>query len=111
MRKIYEMVRGDTFAFEVKVKNNDEIVKVDGMFLTVKNNTYLEETIICKKLGGGITLKDDAYYIVINPEDTDPLEYGRYVFDIEFIVDGFKRTIERGILSITDEVTFSANEV
>lgn len=111
MKKTYEMVRGDTFAFEVKVKNNNEIVVVDKMILTVKNNSYVEETIIQKKLGAGITLKDDAYYIVINPEDTDNLEYGRYVFDIEFIVDGLKRTIEKGYLSIADEVTFSCNEV
>ena len=111
MKKIYEMTRGDTFAFEVEVKVNGVIVPVDGMYLTVKNNTYLEEPIIQKKLGGGVTLGNDAYYIVINPEDTDTLEYGRYKYDIEFIVDGFKRTIEKGILSITDEVTFSCNEV
>ena len=111
MKKIYEMTRGDTFAFEVKVTENKEVVEVDEMFLTVKNNTFVEEAIIQKKLGSGVTLKDDAYYIVINPEDTDPLEYGRYKFDIEFIVDGIKRTIEKGILSITDEVTASCNEV
>lgn len=111
MEYIYKMHRGDTKGFEVEISNNGELVQVDKMYFTVKDNDHTEDVIFQKSLENGIVVKDNKYYVVINPEDTDNLEYGRYVFDCEIIKDGVKKTIAKSILYITEETTFACNEV
>ena len=111
MRKIYEMTRGDTKCFEVRILENDIMISVDEMFLTVKTDCYVEDVLFQKKIGDGITIKDNVYTIIISPENTNELEYGRYVFDVEIVVGTLKRTIEKGVLLIGEEVTFYKNEV
>lgn len=111
MKKIREITRGTTKGFEVRITDNENPIEVDNIYFTLKNNCEVEEMIFQKHLGNGIVFKDNAYYIVINPEDTKDLAYGRYVFDIKIIKDGIKNTIEKGILAVTEEVTFACNEV
>lgn len=111
MKILREMRRGDTKGFEIEISEDNSFVQVDKMYFTVKDSYCTDDVIFQKSLGSGITIQNDKYYVVINPEDTENLEYGRYVYDCEFIKDGIKRTIEEGILYIKEEVTFSCNEV
>lgn len=111
MKKIYEIIRETTKGFEVKVMDGKTPAEVDKIYFTLKTNCFEENPIFQKSLINGIVYKDNAYYIVINPEDTKDLEYGEYVFDIKIIKDGIKKTIEKGLLAVTEAVTFSCNEV
>ena len=55
--------------------------------------------------------EDGIYKIFIDPEDTNGLEFGRYVYDVEIIKGDIKTTIEAGILNINHEVTCASDEV
>ncbi len=112
-----EMTRGDTFEFRFQRQTADKQIittKPDKMFFTVKNNTYLQKSLIQKKLEDNTITYDEEtnyYHVTINPEDTNDLSYGDYSYDIEIIDKGKVKTIAKGILRITDEVTFASNEV
>lgn len=112
-----EMTRGDTFEFRFQRQTTDKQIittKPDKMFFTVKNNTYLQKALIQKKLEDNTITFDEKtnyYHVTINPEDTNDLSYGDYSYDIEIIDKGKVKTIAKGILRITDEVTFASNEV
>lgn len=109
--RIYKMNRGDTKSFEVKITDNDTPVEVDKMFFTLKTDCYCDEPLVLKKINDGILYEDGIYKITINPCDTEKLEYGRYLFDIEMIKNSIKKTLEFAVLYIEEEVTFSSNEV
>jgi len=111
MKKVYEITRGNTKGIEIVIKDGETSVEVDELYFTVKEDCCVEEVIFQKKLSEEIIYKDGAYYIVISPDDTSSLEYGRYVYDIKFIKDGIKKTIEKGIFLVSEEVTFACNEV
>ena len=110
MQNIFSMVRGDTQSFELEITENNESVTVDSIYFTVKNDTHTDEVLFQKKLNDGITLTDNIYNIIIDPSDTDELDYGRYAYDIEIIKNSIKKTIAVGILDIKEEVTFVNNE-
>ena len=109
--KIYEIIRGNTGGFVVEITENNIPLEVDAMYLTVKDNWEEENVIFQKKLSSEITYQEGKYYIVINPEDTDSLEYGRYCYDIKFIIDGIEKTIEKGVFLVSEAVTHLCNEV
>ena len=52
---------------------------------------------------------DEEYYyrFVIEPEDTDNKEYGKYKFDVQIEHDGVKSTLALGDFEIQEEVTFA----
>jgi hypothetical protein len=110
MKNIFSMVRGDTQSFELEIKENDTAVTVDSIYFTVKNDAHTNEVLFQKKLNDGITLSNNIYNIIIDPSDTDELDYGRYAYDIEIIKNSVKKTILVGILEISEEVTFTSNE-
>lgn len=110
------MTRGDTYEFKFQRKNqNKEVIteKPDKMYFTVKENYYLKDFLFQKRLeDNSITYDEETnyYMLTINPEDTNNLSYKDYVYDIE-IIDGDKvKTIAKGTLKITEEVTFAKNE-
>lgn len=110
------MTRGDTYEFKFQRKNQNKKViteKPDKMFFTVKENYYLKDFLFQKRLeDNSITYDEETnyYMLTINPEDTNDLSYKDYVYDIE-IIDGDKvKTIAKGKLKITEEVTFAENE-
>ena len=110
------ITRGDTTEIKFKRTTADGQViteKPDKMFFTVKENYYLKDFLFQKRLeDNSITYDEETnyYMLTINPEDTNNLSYKDYVYDIE-IIDGDKvKTIAKGRLKITEEVTFAENE-
>ena len=111
-----EIIRGDTkkLKFQRKSTNSEVITeKPDKMFFTVKTGYYSKDYLFQKRLDTDIIYneEDNYYYFTINSSDTDKLDYGDYVFDIEIIKNDIKKTIARGTLTVEKEVTFAENEV
>lgn len=110
------IIRGDTKYYKFqRINKTDESVittKPDVMYFTVKFADNVEDYLIQKTLENGIIFDDETnyYYFTINPEDTNNLPYGGYVYDIE-ITEGPKvTTIAIGDIILTEEVTFSSNK-
>ena len=111
-----KIIRGDTgfYKFQRKNENGEPILlKADKMYFTVKQN-YNTSKILFQKTIDDITFDSEGYYhLTINPSDTDNLDYGNYVYDIEVIQedDNYKKTISKGAFIVEKEVTFVGNEV
>lgn len=111
------MIRGDTKVIKFKRANQKkEIItkKPEKMFFTVKESYYSENFLFQKRLNETIIYDEinNQYSFTIYPEDTDNLDYGTYVFDIEIINDKNDKdvqTILLGKLKILEEVTFAEN--
>lgn len=113
-----KITRGDTEKFKFQRKDQDDTAitrKADEMYFTLKANETMEDFIFQKRLSDGtITFTDDGYYhFTILPEDTNNLDYDLYYFDIEVktVEDNYVRTLKKGTIQITGEVTFASNEV
>ena len=106
-----KFTRGDTYSitFQRKDANGNVIpVKSEKMWLTVKKN-YKTETILIEKTlaDGTIQYDEDGFYhVTFEPQDTRNLKYKKYVFDIEVENMGVVSTIYKGIIELTNEVTF-----
>lgn len=110
-----EMTRGDTLRFKFQRKTeNEEIIyeKLDKMYFTVKKNRETKKVLIQKTSDHGITYDEGTgyYHVVIEPEDTDNLSYGKYYFDVEITKNDIVKTIILGTLQINKEVTFACNK-
>nr|DAL21159.1 MAG TPA_asm: hypothetical protein [Caudoviricetes sp.] len=109
---IRDLTRGDSAYFELSIKDeNNELTTVDKIFMTVKEDWDSDTIKFQKKIDKGIYFEDGIYKIFIDPEDTNELEFGRYVYDVEIIKGDIKTTIEAGILNINHEVTCASDEV
>ncbi len=116
----YSFKRGDTQRlkkFKILDANKQEIILTSSeeLYFTVKKTTRDSSYLFQKKIGSGIELGSDGYYhITIDPADTNSLEYGDYVYDIELksISQGntFVRTIIEGTITLEEEVTWGGNE-
>ena len=109
--------RGDLKTVPFIVRHKDKTPD-DGSFteiyMTVKRTFNDKKFLIQKMLGDGsiVSLGDGAYSFTFEPEDTDNLSFGKYVFDIELIRsegDKVKQTFA-GELVILPEATHSTNE-
>lgn len=108
-----EIIRGDTAKYRFRRYGSDGNViatKADNIFFTVKENGYKEEYILQKTLDDMEFDEDYYYHITINPGDTDNLDYGTYMYDVEVIQDGNKTTTV-GEFIIGEEITFASNEI
>lgn len=109
-----KFTRGDTYAFKFRrIDTNNNPIQDKPIFLwfTVKANHNTDEIVIQKTLED-MTFDDNFYYhCVIYPEDTINLNYGDYVYDIQVQIDKYVKTIAKGELSLTKEVTFTYNKV
>lgn len=103
----FEIVRGDSADFHIYLPIKDDEGQIIGEYLleegdtllfTVKKNTKTDE-VIFQKSGQDVS---------INPEDTEGLPYGKYVYDAELTyASGFVDTVILPTeFKITDEVTF-----
>lgn len=112
-----EIIRGDTkelkFQRRKKIDNQVITTKPDKMYFTVKYSYESKEPVLQKTLDNGITFnaEDNYYYMTINPEDTDKLQFRDYVYDLEIIVGNKKTTLAIGDFKISKEVTHANNEV
>lgn len=107
------MVRGDTakFRFQRLDANGDVILtKAPRIFFTLKKK-YIYEPFILQKTIADMTFDFEGWYhFTIEPEDTNGLDFGAYIYDIEVITDEYKQTISIGDFAITKEVTWVQNE-
>jgi len=111
------MPRGDSRPMKFKIKNKDGTecdIGFNEIYITFKESYHSKEALFQKRLTNkDITKDEDGYYhFTILPEDTENLRYTRYYFDIE--VHNRQPLIKQttiGILELTQEVTFTENEV
>lgn len=109
--EILTMTRGDSESITVKMKNPDGTVHpfVDGdvIELTVRKKP-LSEIAFHKTITKFD--EDGSANISIDPTDTSSLEFGKYVYDIQWTnADGGVKTIVKPIKNnfiITEEVTY-----
>ena len=115
----YEFKRGDSYQlnkFRIMdmEKNLIELTEAEQLYFTVKTDSNNSNVLIQKKINSGIELGDDGYYhIMMEPSDTNNLDYGTYVYDIELKSINPKiyvKTIIDGTITLTDEVTWKENE-
>ena len=110
------MPRGDLRPVNFTVSGSDGQpvnLEFDEIYFTVKATFLDKDFLFQKRLGdGSITREaDGSYSFVILPEDTDHLRFAKYVFDIELVLNGRIKQTTVGELLLTNEVTFSENEV
>lgn len=108
------MTRGDTrkmFFYRKDKLGHIITYKADKLYFTVKESEFDETPIFQKTIADMVFGEDYSYTFTITPEDTNGLEYGDYVYDIEVITDtGAKRTISKGNFKLTWESTWAQNE-
>lgn len=117
MQEQLEMTRGDTlrFKFQRKTENQEVIFeKVDSMYITFKESTYTKNFVFQKSLKDNTIIYNENtgyYHVVIEPKDTENLSCNKeYFFDIEITKDNIVKTILKGVLTLTEEVTFGCNK-
>lgn len=109
------IIRGDTYQYKFQRKNSDGtpiLVEADKIFFTVKKSEEDKDFVLQKTIEDMTFDEEGFYHFTIEPEDTDGLKYGDYVYDIEIIMDRgkYKKTRKRGVFKIDYEVTFVENE-
>ena len=115
----YEFPRGDTYQlrkFRITDKNKNVITltNAEQLYFTVKTDTNSNKVLFQKRKNEGIELQEDGYYhITIEPADTNSLDYGTYVYDIQLKSTNkktFVKTLFNGTITLTDEVTWEVDE-
>ena len=108
------MPRGDIRIVGFTIKSeSQEPLELDNIYFTLKRNYKSRDILLQKTLASGSIecIDDNVYQFAIEPEDTDHLDYGDYVFDIEVVSNSahIKQTFI-GVFTLTQEVTFAADE-
>lgn len=108
-----ELTRGDTglFKFQRVDANGDVITSTpDAMYFTLKKS-YSSPIAVVQKTLADMTQDTDGYWhITLEPEDTENIDVGAYVYDIEVTVPEYVKTIAKGTLRITAEATWAENK-
>lgn len=107
LKKDLEMMRGDTFKIRIKIEKADPD-SITELILSVKKSNADAAYAVQEKLSnGGAALQDDGSFVVrIAPEDTEDLEPGDYVYDLESHIDDIDvYTLMHGKLTIQEDVT------
>lgn len=101
---IINLTRGDTFMADIKIfqPNGDQYVPVEGdtIRFALKKAVNNTEVLITKDI------PISTMTLVLNPEDTKKLEFGKYVYDIQLTkasgeVDTF---ITKSVFILDEEV-------
>jgi len=112
----YDIKRGDTkYLNKFRVTDKDGTVlnlsPSDQLYFTMKNSN--KQAVLKKKIGSGITLGDDGYYhITLESTDTEDLEVGTYMYDIELdlnLTKTFVNTIIEGEITLNEDVTLKGD--
>lgn len=109
--------RRDTYKFTFKrIDANGDVIPVSAteMWFTVKDDYNTKTIRIQKKLSTSEIVYDDSdhsYHVTIQPGDTADFVYGnKYVCDIQVQQGNIIKTIMKGTLEVTPEVTFEGVE-
>ena len=110
-----QLVRGDTFKFKflVKFKDNQTVLEEDvkELFVTIKKNEYTSKILFQKTLND-VEIDEEGYvHIEFKPEDTETLEYGKYVADIEITLTSGVRKTKFFDFELLSETTFHGGDV
>ena len=108
-----QFTRGDTqpLKFQRLDADGEPITDVpDEMYFTVKKDYSVKEIVFQKNLDDMTLGDDDNWHFVIDPEDTQELPVGNYVYDIEVTTDGNVFTISKGTLKLLPEATWVENK-
>lgn len=113
------MPRGDIreVLFNVYVDDQGQEViytdDFDEIYFTVKELFEDEEYLFQKRLTSGTITKDEesTYHLTIEAQDTNELEFGEYVFDIELVAGSTIKQTTTGKLVLSYESTYASNEV
>lgn len=102
------MVRGDTRVFTLRLYDQMQKIELssgDTIYFTVKKSIYTPEITIEKVI---TTFEDNEAIIEILPEDTKELEYGDYVYDIQWtdVNESITTLVEASKFVIKGEVTY-----
>ena len=111
-----EFVRGDTFAFKVKIPYKDgtpvTLNAIDTLLITVRKMAQKQSPILFQKTLNDVTIDENGYcHCVFNPEDTETLIYGPYYFDIEVTLKGGYRKSRLYQFNITKETSIHGGDV
>lgn len=107
---MYSFLRGDTFLFKVKIElKNGNPVKmsdIETLFVTCKNGFGNSAVEIFRKTKDEVELDENGYlHVIFKSEDTQDLEVGNYVFDIEVTLkDGYRKS-KKGQFTLEYDVT------
>lgn len=107
-----KVTRGDTLPLKFQRKDADGEIIMDtpeAMHLTVKTDWNTATALVEKSLSDMTMDAEGEWHVVIEPEDTENLAYGTYVFDIEVITAEYIATIAKGELRLTEESTWPTN--
>lgn len=106
--------RGDTcpITFEITDVNKNPLNMSDvEIYFTVKKSYRTSDIIFQKKLSKGeILVKDTIGSLIIEHKDTAELNYGNYVYDIQFKSGTYVKTLVLGTITLTNESTHLVNE-
>lgn len=101
---VIKLTRGDTAYINIKVINsygdNVEFVDGDVLTLTIRRSTRSPNIVLQKKFV--------ASKLIIEPSDTQNLQFGQYVYDVELRrADGYVDTIiPPHSFTLMEEVTY-----
>lgn len=109
------MARGDivTRSFTIMNKDGTLFEEVpDEIYLTVKASASDSKYKFQKRLsdGGIVNTEIGKYQFTIKPEDTNPLGFRTYEFDIEVVSEPWLKKTFVGRLVLEKEVTHACNE-
>ena len=110
-----EFVRGDSQSFKFLIKYKDSTpIKTDdieSLFLTCKKNIYSNEIVFQKNIKD--VKIDDAgcVHVTFEPKDTETLDYGKYVFDIEITTKAGYRKTKLFEFELLGETTFHGGDL
>lgn len=109
MNENVSFIRGDTFAFKVKIKSETTITKedIDTLFVTCRRMASEFSPILFQKTLDDVEISDNYIHIVFKPEDTENLEYGKYCFDIELTLKNGVRATKFATFTLDKETTIA----
>lgn len=105
--------RGDTVGYTFqRLSSTGQVIKTtpQSLFFTVKHQFTDKEFVIQKKMNEMTLDNDGTWHFVLQSEDTESLDYGAYVFDIQVTDDDAVTTIAKGRFRLTEEATWAINE-
>lgn len=103
------MIKGDTLSVGIKLvdENNNPITDdLKDISMTCRDSENSDIIIFNKHIGNGITKSNEGEYVIrVAPEDTENVEAGKYVYDVELRTNEDVFTPLKGILTIDDDVS------